>query len=81
MKFLQDPSLIASAPLEELLIIGSAFTIAALILFALAVEAGTYPRILAAIRRLRQKTRHDRHSGPGSSFLGGSANHHALPQG
>ncbi len=50
--------LIASIPKQDLLIVVVMFTLAALVLFALAVEAGNYPKITAGIGRIRESFRH-----------------------
>jgi hypothetical protein len=50
--------LIASIPKQDLLFVVVIFTLAALVLFALAVEAGNYPKITARIRRIRKSFRH-----------------------
>jgi hypothetical protein len=44
-------ALIATVPKQDLLIVVVMFTLAALFLFALAVEAGTYPKISDGIQR------------------------------
>lgn len=84
MNITQDTLLLTSASGEALLIVGIAFAISALVLFALALEAGTYPRLADALKRLRDKIRHnrhnDRHDGPTAGMFGGG-DHHALPQG
>lgn len=57
MKTAQDILLLAPAPTEEMLVVGIVFAISALILFALALEAGTYPRLAGAIQRLPERVR------------------------
>ncbi len=45
--------LIASVPIQDLLFVVTMFTLAALALFVLAMEAGNYPKISAGIQRTR----------------------------
>jgi|GWRWMinimDraft_5_1066013.scaffolds.fasta_scaffold69115_1 hypothetical protein len=49
--------LLASIPKQELLFVVVMFTLAALALFALAVEAGNYPKFTAGIGRIRESLR------------------------
>lgn len=45
--------LITSAPIEDIVFVAIVFALAALALFALAVEAGNYPKFSAGLRRVR----------------------------
>ena len=51
-------ALITSVPTDELLFLAVVFSLCALVLFALSVEAGNYPKISAYIRRARSALRH-----------------------
>jgi hypothetical protein len=55
MKTVQDTLTLTAAPTEALLVVGIVFAVSALILFALALEAGTYPRLAGAIKRLPER--------------------------
>ena len=55
MKTVQDTLLLIPAPPEGLLVVGIVFAISALILFALALEAGTYPTLAGAIKRMPER--------------------------
>lgn len=46
-------ALITAVPSEDVVLVAVMFLLAAVVLFALAVEAGNYPRISAGIRRAR----------------------------
>lgn len=50
-------AMITSVPTEDLVFTAVMFVLAALVLFALAVEAGNYPKISAGIRRARNALR------------------------
>lgn len=52
MNMLQQKTLIAEAPPEILLVLGILFTLAALVLLTLAVEAGHYRDVTAWLRKL-----------------------------
>ena len=58
MRTAYTEALITSVPTDELLILAVVFSLAALVLFALSVEAGNYPGIRARIRGYRSALRH-----------------------
>jgi hypothetical protein len=72
MQTVHYSALISAVPLQDLLLVAIVFTLAALILFALAIEAGNYPKIRAVIRRTRQSLyrRLHRHW-PGDEYTAG----------
>ena len=47
-------SLISAIPLQDLLLVAIVFSLAALILLALSIEAGNYPNIKAKLRQIKQ---------------------------
>jgi hypothetical protein len=49
--------LINAVPIQDLLFMTIVFALAALILFVLSVEAGNYPKIIAAMRKIRRMLR------------------------
>ena len=57
-------SLISAIPLQDLLLVVIVFIVAALILLALSIEAGNYPKIRAKLRQIRQALRRPRFLAP-----------------
>lgn len=72
MQSANTTSLIAAAPINDLLLLAALFTLFALIVFALAVEAGNYPNFSIWMRRTRTSLHNLRHRhwhGEGRSTL------------
>lgn len=78
MQTVDHTYLISAAPLEDLVLLAILFTLAALILLALSVEAGNYPNLSAMLRRLQrtlQRARdaarhvHEGYRRPGSGIV------------
>ncbi len=68
MRTVYADALLSSVPTGNLVILAIVFALSALILFALAVEAGTYPRIKATIRYALHQLRHSHPAdGPAAS--------------
>jgi hypothetical protein len=57
-------SLISTIPLQDLLLFAIVFTVAALILLALSIEAGNYPKLRAKLRQIHQALRRPRPLAP-----------------
>ena len=83
MQTAYSDSLISAIPLQDLLLVAIVFLVAALILLALSIEAGNYPKIRARLRQIRQALRRPRffatrrHGGnrrPKAELLGAQAN-------
>lgn len=83
MQTVDHTSLLSAAPLEDLVLLAILFTLAALILLALSVEAGNYPKIRATLRQIHQALRRPRflaphrHEGnrrPNAELLGAQTN-------
>lgn len=58
MRTAYTEALISSVPTQDLIFLAVVLSLAALVLFALAVEAGNYPKLSARIRRYRSALRH-----------------------
>jgi len=58
MQSLIHAALIDSVPMWDLLLLSGVFALAALLLFALSVEAGNYPKISRMIYQLRHALQH-----------------------
>jgi hypothetical protein len=58
MQSLIHVALIDSVPMRDLLLLLGVFALAALLLFALSVEAGNYPKISRIICQVREALRH-----------------------
>ncbi|MBP6682483.1 MAG: hypothetical protein KA159_04160 [Halioglobus sp.] len=54
MQTAYSASLISSVPLQDLLLVAMVFILAALMLLALSVEAGNYPKISETWRQLKR---------------------------
>jgi len=61
MQSADTTGLISAAPINDLLLLAAVFTLFALIVFALAVEAGNYPHFSTWMRRTRTSLRNLRH--------------------
>ena len=54
MQTAYSDSLISAIPLQDLLLVAIVFTLAALVLLALSIEAGNFPKISATLRQLKR---------------------------
>jgi hypothetical protein len=57
-------SLISAIPLQDLLLVAVVFSLAALVLLALSIETGNYPKIRVKLQQIRQALRRPRFLGP-----------------
>lgn len=78
MQTAHHSALISAVPTQDLLLLGIVFTAAALILLAISVEAGNYPKITAAMRTAAQTARGlmHRHASDGDYHEGRQATGH-----
>lgn len=68
MRTVYADALISSVPTGSLVILAIVFALSAITLFALAVEAGTYPRFRARLRHALRQLDHSRPpSGPATA--------------
>jgi len=83
MQTAYSDSLISAIPLQDLLLVAIVFSLAALVLLALSIEAGNYPKISATLRQIHQALRRPhvfgshRHEGnrrPNADLLGAQTN-------
>jgi len=71
MQTVHQTDLITAVPLQDLQLLGIVFTLAALILLAVAIDAGNYPKISAAMRRIhRALHRNPPRHWPGDDYAG-----------
>ena len=76
MQTVHYTDLITAVPLQDLQLLGIVFTLAALILLAVSIDAGNYPKISAAMRRIHRalRGRPPRHW-PGDDYAGRRLTH------
>jgi hypothetical protein len=58
MQTVHNAAMISAVPIQDLLLMVIVFTFAALILLAVAIDAGNYPRVSAAVRRVHRALHH-----------------------
>ena len=60
MQTAYSDSLISAIPLQDLLLVAIVFSLAALVLLALSIEAGNYPKLSETWRQLKRSLQHAR---------------------
>jgi len=60
MQTAYSDSLISAIPLQDLLLVAIVFSLAALVLLALSIEAGNYPKLSETWRQLKRTLQHAR---------------------
>lgn len=58
MQIVHHAAVISAVPLQDLLLMAIVFTLAALILLAVSIDAGNYPKVSAAMRRIHRALLH-----------------------
>jgi len=62
MQTAYSDSLISAIPLQDILLVAIVFSLAALVLLALSIESGNYPKIRTALRQLKRMLQRARHA-------------------
>jgi hypothetical protein len=58
MQTVHYAAMISAVPIQDLLLMAIVFTVAALILLVVSIDAGNYPKISAAVRRIHCALHH-----------------------